>query len=86
MDTRIMFNPVHNSQHHNLTLIRGTADAEMKDPIVGVRGYQRFPISNLGAGHNIALHVGPADRTSVILVSSFGLMIQIHFFSPKLVQ
>ena len=45
----------------------GTADAEIKVPPGGIPGlYQRFT-------QNVALHAGPADRTSTYLVLLFPL-------------
>ena len=54
----------------------GTADEEIyplpsSSPLVGARGYQRFPLSKSVVAPNLALHAVPAYRASTYLVSAF---------------
>ena len=48
--------------------------------LMGVQGYQRFPLFKPVVGHNIALHTVPAYRASTYLVSAF------NFIFPKFLQ
>ena len=44
----------------------GTADAEAKGPsLMGVQGYQRFPLSKPVVGQNVALNAVPALSVSL---------------------
>ena len=40
---------------------------------MGAEGYQRFPLSELGVGQNIAFHASPAARISTYLVPTPGV-------------
>ena len=71
-----------------LNLRQGTVDAEIKDPLVGVQGYQSFLLSKHVVGQNIAFHAAPADSVSSsnYNVPSFCLPDSFKFILPKLLQ
>ena len=63
-----------------------TADAEIKGPLVGTQGYQRFPISKPVVGHSVALRAVSVYMTSTYLVSAFpahSTSFHPNFFNPQ---
>ena len=52
-------------------VVRVLQDAEIKGPLVGAQGYQRFPLSKPAVGWNVGLHAVPVYRASTYLVSAF---------------
>ena len=76
----------------------GTIDTEIKDPLVGAQGYQRFSVSKPVLGQSIALHAGSfnfiyskflqSSTVECVLSSEseFVLEVGIRFVSPCLMS